>query len=322
MGSSWSGGGNGPKVGDSDFGICPSLQKIVLEEQWQDLLIQKTNPHFDLIDVDLSKGEYCNPFRHEYRAATNCEIQSNCPIIILFPHHPVKKKQVLWTCNYKSMAELGGDINDQLPSFKKNTGSVELRGIQMAILIDNRVIRIRGTMGTCYLVWLSEFNEITPNEQRSKVMENVPCLVEMNGERSIRNMVVFSPDAGRNKKKLRSIDLSNLMFEDDITKDIFVREDDPRKRLADKIEKPVLRTTADAMDIVTRSGIERELIQDINGPPAFENYGDSDDDINIIAEGLTMDIVTPRIAKTQILNYSHSSDEEYSGKVPPLELGN
>jgi len=313
MGFTWSQLG-GPQKGESPYAVCPALQKIVLEEEWETLLVQEHSPYFELIDVDLSVGTYSNPFRHEYRVATDCNIHTDCPMIILFPHHPVQKKQVLWTCEFGSMAALGGEINDRLPSFKAGTGSVALRGIQMAVLLDTRVIRVRGTIGTCYVVWLSRYNEISVNDQSSNILRNVPCIVEKNGQMSYRNMVVLTPDAGRHGKRLQSIDMSTLILEDDTDLPLYTREDDPRKELLKNCDPIIMRTTAQAMDIVTQSGVAEELVQDRGHVPEFENDGDSDEDILVLAEGMdhqmevSMEQETPRHIQPG-MKFTKSDDE-------------
>jgi len=276
MGTSWSTTG-GPTLGESQYAVCPALQKMVLEERWEEFLVQRSHPEFELIDVDLSYNETDNPFRHEYRAATNSEIQSGCPMIILFPHQPDLKKKVLWTSDYHTMAALSGAIVDRLPSFKQ----VEIRGIQMVLLLDTRVIRVRGTMGTLYVLWLKKFNQINVNAQSSTILTNVPCIVEMNGQHSYRHLVVLTPEAGRHGNALKPLDLTHLTMEEDTKYPIYVREDDPRKHMPAPTSL-VMRTTADAMQYVTSSGAEEHLD---DHTPIFDATQD-ETDIVIVPQSL------------------------------------
>lgn len=316
MGVSFSSTG-GPKKGESVYAISPALQTEILEDRWRDLLIQKKNPYFELIDVDLSTSTYSNPWRHEYRAATNSEIQHDCPLVIVFPHHTDVKKQVLWTSSYRSMASLNGDIVDRLPSFKAGTGNTQLMDVRIALFMDNRVIRVRGSIGTLHLVWLAKFNQVSRNSQTSEVLCNVPSLVEKNGEGAYRNLVVLTQEAGRKGKKLESIDLYNLVLEEDTENPIYVREDDPRKHHK-KNPSLKMKTQAQAMEFVTKSGMEDELVQDTKGVPVFTNQGDSDEDILVLAgdtliDGkgalMEMELVTPRHVKPQ-MTFDAESDED------------
>ena len=163
------------------------------------------------------------------------------------------------------METLSRDVLARFPPFTE----VKPEGTQMMVLLDNRVIRIHHVLSTCYLIWLSHYNEINCNNQTGMVHTNVPAIVVMNGKHSYQHMAVLLPNAGRQTKHIRPIDLTRVLLEEDLRLPVYVGEVDPRNH---QYRGPqfVVKTTAQALETVTKPALTMEHPQE----PLFQEEED------------------------------------------------
>ena len=72
----------------------------------------------------------------------------------------------------------------------------------LSISCGDKFYNFRNVLGTVYLFWAKRINEQTINRQENGINENVPVLIEKNGQHGFKNVFIFKE--GNNKPTNKS----------------------------------------------------------------------------------------------------------------------
>lgn len=181
----------------SPFSNSKEIEDLIINDTWQQILNQ--NEGHNIVDVYLNSGEnLCNPFQHKYIIKLDSVIPSNCTMTIIFPNHPLEKKRLLWTTG--SLNTLSHEINRRLQESSRD-------GLMLIITCGDKFFKFNNIIGTIYLVWAKKINRQTVNKQENGKFEDVPILVEKNGQHGFKNVFIFKGD---NDKTTNKTDISLL----------------------------------------------------------------------------------------------------------------
>lgn len=203
---------------DSEYSVAEELEQR-LTEWTHDRLVKEHRP---TVYVDAGVETMVNRFNNKYTIMLDDQVHRNCRLALLFPSHPQAKYRVLWTPMYNNLRTLSKIINTRLKACLKR---------QMCVACENSLYVVDGIESNVYIVWASYVNVVTPNEQETRIADNVPLFIEMDGEGRYRSVFVFprpkDPDRDDNRVAcLRVVDCNFLEFHQD---SIFCLESDPRQ---------------------------------------------------------------------------------------------
>lgn len=230
----------------SPYSNAPQLQNALVNGTWPSLLLNSTHV------VHLDNDAYANPFQHKYIVKLNSKIPPFCNMTIIFPNHPVEKKRLLWVQTY-SLNGLSVEINKRL-------GESSRDGLSMAVTMGNKIIRFKGFVGNLYLVWAERVSQETINRQENRIGENVPILIETNGQMRYRNVFIF--DEGQ---MTQPTPIKDIQWFDPFHSELFCCEADIRQFQP----RLVATVSNDYADQVTRDPVVRSIINLDNEPPPF-----------------------------------------------------
>lgn len=194
----------------SPFSNTNNIKRILENDQWQGIL--NGNEFDGLVDIYLNSEELQNPFKHKYIVKINSEIPYNCLMAILFPNHPNQKKRILWTTGY--LNSLSKEINQRLSESSRD-------GLQLAVTAGEKIYRFYNIIGPVYLFWASRINIQTLNREENSILNDIPILIETNGQWSTRSVFIFG-----NTSATKLTDFQPL---EPIQTILYCCESDPRK---------------------------------------------------------------------------------------------
>jgi hypothetical protein len=194
-----------------------------------------------------------NPFQHKYIVKLNSAVPRDCNMAVLFPNHPVQKKRILWTLQYSSCKTLSTEMNRRLQESSRED-------LLIAIACGNEYICFRGFVGNLYLVWAERISQQTINQHENDIGENVPILIETNGQMRYRSVYIFN--TGHRVTAVRDI-----QWFDPFHDEIFCCETDIRKEVLE-----IVPTVANSYaDQVTRDPVVRSIVALDEDPAPFSS---------------------------------------------------
>jgi hypothetical protein len=154
------------------------IKQEILEDQWM-------SSDQEIITIDMGKDSFDNPTKNKYNIKLNSDVPANCDMCIMFPNHPLNKKKTLWTQSYLGhLNTFSKELNERIQ--KSNRDHLEIR-----ISSGDYYYKFTGFVGNLYLWWGEKVNIERINRLQNEVIENVPILVETNGQMSLRSLFIF-----------------------------------------------------------------------------------------------------------------------------------
>lgn len=254
----------------SVYAAAPELVSQIVEHE--ELTALQT--HDAKLDVSLANTTSLNPYRHLYTVMLNRQVPRTCPLVCVFPQHPLPKHRILCTADYSAMHTLGIVINERIA--KSMCG-------YFFVLCGDYVYRIADFTGNIYLVWCTHVNQSNRNEQLTNLAPMMPAICEMDGYSRAKNFVLLDSVNG----KAKMLQISSLTVHTPYRKVLIwscerTAEEPPETRLPTFSEAESLaRVTASVMDstvvvpalqpvVATESDDEQEL-QFIQETPRIQN---------------------------------------------------
>ncbi len=200
-----------------------------------------------------------NPFQHKYIVKLKSDVPRDCNMAVLFPNHPVEKKRVLWTVQYTSCKALNTEINRRLQESSR-------QDLIMAVACGDTFYCFRGFVGNLYLIWAERVSQQTINKHENDIGENIPVLIETNGQMRYRSVFIFLSG------ETRATAMRDLQWFDPFLDEIFCCETDVR---ADRRE--LVPTVSNSFaDQVTRDPVVRSIVSLDDDRPPFSEEDDGE----------------------------------------------
>lgn len=175
------------------------LKQQILDDEWLS--------SDDVITIDLAQDTFKNPTKNKYNIKLKSDIPSNCDMCVLFANN----RKALWTKSYL------GHLN----TFSTELNSRIGRSQEIRISSGDKYYKFVGFVGNLYLWWGEKVNIERINHLQNEIMENVPLLVETNGEMSVRSVYLF----GLNE----IVNLEDVILNEPIMYPLYCCETDFRK---------------------------------------------------------------------------------------------
>jgi hypothetical protein len=228
----------------SPYSISQDMEQTIQNGSWTELPTSV---------IDFGTDTYSNVFRHNYEIKLSPSVNRDQFIVLIFPHYPFKNKRILRTFDYRRSSSLTIDINERL----RQSQNV------LYVATGDQMYSIQGVIGRLYLVWAECIQQRTINQQLPYVEENVPILIETNGEYEYRNIYVL--------KSSECINCKNCKILDPFQEPLFCLEVNPQKESFKKINT----LSNSKADEIARTLVSRELVtMDVEDPPFPSDEGE------------------------------------------------
>ena len=193
------------QVQSSIYSNSDKIQKVLEEDTWGS---------FDenIIDINFASKQVSTL---KYIINLDFQIPSNCNMTVIFPNHDVEKMRLLWVNSYLGhLNDMSKDINERIrQSNRENLG--------ISVTSGDYFYRFTEFVGNIYLFWCKRVNIESSSNADNLQIENVPVIIETNGQMSIRNIFLFG------ENKCLNVDLCTLYVKPKY--EIFCCETDARK---------------------------------------------------------------------------------------------
>ena len=228
----------------SPYSISQEMEQTIQNGNWTDLPTSV---------IDFGTDTYSNIFRHNYEIKLSNHVHRDQSIVLIFPHYPYKTQRILRTSEYMRCTSLTNDINERL----RQSQNV------LYVATGDHLYSIQGVIGRLYLVWAECIQQRTLNHQLPHIEENVPLLIETNGEYGYRSIYVLqSPEC---------INCKNCKILDPFQKSLFCLEVNPQRESFKKIDT----LSNSKADEIARTVVSRELVtMDVEDPPFPSDNGE------------------------------------------------
>lgn len=266
------------QTNSSPYSISPSIQKTLVAGTWQSALLTQGQ----LVYMNAVSE---NPFQHKYIVKLNSTVPRDCNMAILFPNHPVEKRRILWTAQYSSSKHLSLEINKRIQESSRES-------LMIAIASGENYYCFQGFVGNLYLIWAERVSLQTINHQENDIGENIPILIETNGQMRYRSVFIMDEDCAN----MKVTPIKDISWFDPFHDEIFCCETDIRKEVT-SIVPTVSNSYADQ---VTRDPVVRSIVSLDEDPVPFSDGG----------EDIHMEIDSARQLNYEIHGNPLNADEE------------
>jgi hypothetical protein len=203
--------------------------------------------------IDFANDEYRNPYKHKYTIKLIAAIPKGMQegLTFLFPQNDWPKRQILAASGLTTT--ISKEINMRLGESKRT-------GLLMAVAYKSAFYCIEKFTGTMYLAWAERIHHQTINNMVvPSNKENIPILVEMDGNNRYRNVYVIGDDA--------VLPLVDVMLIEPTDSNLFCCESDPRQEKRLDV-RTISTEEADRLTTDPIASAVREL-QTTEEPPFF-----------------------------------------------------
>ena len=191
--------------------LCP-VQRAIDSDTWYDIVVDGKDANY-CTAIKLDGGQVANnPFQHKYIIKLLFWVPKEPNATLLFPR--LKKNRVMPIRGEIKSSDVARDLNARLDQSGRD-------GVSLVVAYNSHFYCMTGITGTVYLIWAERIHQQTVNQMEPQTMENVPLIIEMNRERTLRNVYVIG-----HEQPLPMADVTLLT--PTLDGDIFCCELDPR----------------------------------------------------------------------------------------------
>lgn len=255
-------------------------ESFIAKRLWPDVINENGNRY--IVDIKFQK-QSIKPLKYIIKLSSSIVPNIVKDIVLLFPTHPDEEKRELLLKDYSTYEALGKEVNTRI-----NNSLTSEKNVKMAFIYNNLIYRCNDVVGTFYFIIATRVNIETRANQQNTISENVPIIIEMTGDMTVRNIILLHDyiiDYG--DKIVESIPrrCAHLIIPNDVV--LFPCEIDTRK----DVKHTITTLSQRQADDLTRNPVVRRFVEGLESED-MPFSSTSDEDSSVYLEDIQEDEMT------------------------------